>query len=109
MNSPILSKNIKLIKSSRHIHKRPFSFPIPLYDNDNELHRKLAKKSQKYHSVVKVGDTFNYKLDGDEKEYRGIISKIYPYADTKTRKIGAEVLTNSMLVGLFGDGYITSK
>jgi hypothetical protein len=52
LNSPILSKNIKLIKSSRHIHKRPFSFPIPIYDNENELHRKLAKKSQKYHSVV---------------------------------------------------------
>ncbi|MBY9012250.1 MAG: N-6 DNA methylase [Candidatus Lokiarchaeota archaeon] len=51
-NSPILSKNIKLIKSSRHIHKRPFSFPIPMYDNENELHRKLAKKSQKYHSIV---------------------------------------------------------
>ncbi|GAH17147.1 unnamed protein product, partial [marine sediment metagenome] len=51
-NSPIFSKNIKMIKSSRHIHKRPFSFPIPLYDNENELHRKLAKKSQKYHSVV---------------------------------------------------------
>ena len=51
-NSPVLSKNIKLIKSSRHIHKRPFSFPIPLYDNDNDIHRKLAKKSQKYHSIV---------------------------------------------------------
>ncbi|MFX1312975.1 MAG: class I SAM-dependent DNA methyltransferase, partial [Promethearchaeota archaeon] len=26
LNAPILSKNIKLIKSSRHIHKRPFMF-----------------------------------------------------------------------------------
>jgi len=51
-NTPILSKNIKLIKSSRHIHKRPFSFPIPIYDHENEIHRKLAKKGQKYHSVV---------------------------------------------------------
>ena len=51
-NSPVLSKNIKLIKSSRHIHKRPFSFPIPLYDSDNDSHRKLAKKSLKYHSIV---------------------------------------------------------
>ena len=51
-NSPVFSKNIKLIKSSRHIHKRPFSFPIPLYDNNNETHRKLAKKSRKYHSIV---------------------------------------------------------
>ncbi|MHA2289310.1 MAG: N-6 DNA methylase [Promethearchaeota archaeon] len=52
LNSPIMSKNIKLIKSSRHIHKRPFSFPIPIYENENELHKKLAKKSQKYHSIV---------------------------------------------------------
>jgi len=51
-NSPVLSKNIKLIKSSRHIHKRPFSFPIPFYDNDDDTHRKLAKKSRKYHSIV---------------------------------------------------------
>jgi len=51
-NSPVFSKNIKLITSSRHIHKRPFSFPIPLYDNDNDTHRKLAKKSRKYHSIV---------------------------------------------------------
>jgi len=51
-NSPILSKNIKLIKSSRHIHKRPFLFPIPEYDRDNEIHRRLAKKSQKYQSIV---------------------------------------------------------
>ncbi|NVM46900.1 MAG: N-6 DNA methylase [Candidatus Lokiarchaeota archaeon] len=51
-NSPIFSKNIKIIKSSRHIHKRPFSFPIPPYDPENELHRTLAKKSQKYHSIV---------------------------------------------------------
>lgn len=52
-NSPILSKNIKLIKSSRHIHKRPFLFPIPEYDHDNEIHRKLAQKSQKYQSIVR--------------------------------------------------------
>jgi hypothetical protein len=51
-NSPVLSKNIKLIKSSRHIHKRPFLFPIPLYDSNNDIHRKLAKKSRKYHSIV---------------------------------------------------------
>jgi len=51
-NSPILSKNIKLIKSSRHIHKRPFLFAIPEYDHDNEIHRRLAKKSQKYQSIV---------------------------------------------------------
>jgi len=72
--------------------------------------RKLVIKfDQKYHNIVKVGDSYKYKLDGSETLYTGIISKIYPYANTKTRKISAEVKTVDILVGLFGDGYITSK
>ena len=47
LNSPILSKNIKIIKSSRHIHKRPFSFPIPLFDENNEVHKHIARKAMK--------------------------------------------------------------
>ena len=73
----------------------------------SEVKRKLVLEfDQKYHSKVKVGDVFTYKLDGDNTEYKGKISKVYPYADTKTRKIGAEVITKNMVVGLFGDGYI---
>ncbi len=53
LNTPILSKNIKLIKSSRHIHKRPFSFPIPLYDETNDSHKILARKAIKCESIVK--------------------------------------------------------
>jgi RND family efflux transporter MFP subunit len=64
---------------------------------------------QKYHKEVKVGDLYRYKLDGDEKEYEGMISKVYPYADTKSRKIGAEVETSGILTGLFGEGYIYTK
>ena len=72
--------------------------------------RKLVLQfDQQYNKIVKVGDTFSYKLDGDDKQYSGTISKIYPYANTSTRKISAEVLTNDILVGLFGDGYITSS
>ncbi|NHJ25422.1 MAG: hypothetical protein EAX89_12645 [Candidatus Lokiarchaeota archaeon] len=52
LNTPLLSKYMKLIKSSRHIHKRPFSFPIPAFDKENPIHRKLANKGQKYYSVV---------------------------------------------------------
>ena len=71
--------------------------------------RKLVLQfDQKYHAVVKVGDMFTYKLDGDTDTYTGTISKIYPYANTKTRKLKAEVLTKSFIVGLFGDGYVTS-
>ncbi len=52
LNAPILSKYIKLVKSSRHIHKRPFMFKIPLFDEENIIHRKLAKKGEKYHTIV---------------------------------------------------------
>jgi RND family efflux transporter MFP subunit len=76
----------------------------------SQNNRKLVLRfDQKYNTVVKVGDKFNYILDGDEKEYTGTISKIYPYADIKSRKITAEVLTENILVGLFGDGYIQTK
>lgn len=72
--------------------------------------RKLVLKfDQKYHNDVKVGDIFEYKLDGDEKVHKGTISKIYPFVDTATRKISAEVMVNDVLVGLFGDGYIKVK
>ena len=72
--------------------------------------RKLVLQfDQKYHNNVKVGDSYSYKIDGDKKEYTGKIVKIYPYADIKTRKIKAEVITQNIIVGLFGDGYITTQ
>jgi len=52
LNDPNLSKNIKLIKSSRHIHKRPFMFPIPIYDKNHPVHEKLARTGKKYELLV---------------------------------------------------------
>jgi len=72
--------------------------------------RKLILKfDQKYHNIVKVGDKFRYKIDGDSKLYNGIISKIYPQADMVDRKMRAEVKAKNFTVGLFGDGYIIIK
>lgn len=72
--------------------------------------RKLVLKfDQKYHQSVKAGDTFKYKVDGDDATYTGTISKIYPTIDSKSRKMLAEVKAQSFPVGLFGDGYITTK
>lgn len=69
--------------------------------------RKLILEfDQKYHDVVKVGQTFEYKVDGDNKTYQGVISKVYPYADFDNRKIKAEVQAKDLTVGLFGDGMI---
>jgi hypothetical protein len=66
LNSPILSQNIKLIKSSRHIHKRPFSFPIPIYEAENETHRRLAKKARKYHTIVQDLASNNPKISPEK-------------------------------------------
>jgi len=69
--------------------------------------RKLILEfDQKYHNVVKVGQTFEYKVDGDDKTYKGVISKVYPYANFNNRKIKAEVKAKDFTVGLFGDGMI---
>lgn len=61
---------------------------------------------QKYHKLVKVGQSFRYGVDGDNKEYRGVISKVYPFANSGNRKIKAEVKAKDFVVGLFGEGYI---
>jgi len=72
--------------------------------------RKLILEfDQKYHNDVKVGDRFEYKVDGDTKTYSGRITKIYPYANANNRKIKAEVKAKDFTVGLFGDGYILTN
>jgi len=69
----------------------------------------LLQFDQKNRKLVKIGDTFKYKVDGDDKEYFGTISKIYPRANFNDRKITAEVLSKDFIPGLFGDGYIITK
>ncbi len=66
LNTPELSRNIAIIKSSRHIHKRPFSFPIPLYNENNEIHRILAKKGKKYHFIVQDLVLNNPKINSEK-------------------------------------------
>ena len=81
-----------------------------VYDIQSLKARKLILKfDQKYHGKVKVGDSFKYKIDGDNTLYSGTIYKIYPTIDAKSRKMLAEVKAESFPVGLFGDGYITVK
>lgn len=64
---------------------------------------------QKYHSLVKAGDTFAYKVDGDDTTYQGKISKIYPTLDMDRRKVIAEVEAKDLMVGLFGEGMIITN
>ncbi len=81
-----------------------------VYDIQSLKARKLILKfDQKYHGKVKVGDSFKYKVDGDDTIYSGTIYKIYPTIDQKSRKMLAEVKAEGFPAGLFGDGYITVK
>ena len=66
LNAPELSRNIGIIKSSRHIHKRPFSFPIPIFNENDEDHQKLAKKGKKYNSIVQDLVMNNPKISSDK-------------------------------------------
>lgn len=72
--------------------------------------RKLVLEfDQKYWKSVKVGQVFKYKVDGDTKEYQGVITKVYPHADAKSRKMSAEVEAGDFAIGLFGDGTIVAE
>ena len=69
--------------------------------------RKLVLEfDQKYHKSVKIGQHFKYSVDGDSKVYKGVISKIYPNANSSNRKIKAEVKAKGFVTGLFGSGQI---
>lgn len=64
----------------------------------------------KYLNKVKVGDLFEYQIDGQGASKSATITKIYPTIDEKTRKITAEAATeSSMKPGLFGDGFIKTR
>jgi len=88
LNAPILSKYIKLVKSSRHIHKRPFMFPIPLYNQNNVIHQKLAKKGKKYHTIVQ--DLFMNNPKIQSSKVRLIINHKLLKLDKLTKKIAFE-------------------
>lgn len=66
----------------------------------------VLKFDEKYWQNVKVGQKFLYKVDGSEKSYEGVISKIYPTVISSTRQMQAEVKAKNLLPGLFGNGNI---
>ncbi|MHA2129714.1 MAG: hypothetical protein ACW99L_07065, partial [Promethearchaeota archaeon] len=43
LNSNVLTEQIKIMKSSRHIFKLPFDIPISKFEPDNIIHQKLAE------------------------------------------------------------------
>jgi multidrug resistance efflux pump len=67
----------------------------------------VLKFDEKYWTKVKVGQKFTYKVDGSDKKYEGVISKIYPTSLQSTREMQAEVKATDLMPGLFGNGMIS--
>ncbi|TLD82305.1 efflux RND transporter periplasmic adaptor subunit [Helicobacter sp. MIT 05-5293] len=84
--------------------------------NSTTLFRVISKEVKlvlefdfKYVSKIKVGDTFDFSIDGRKETMSAKISKIYPTASTTNRKVKAEALVSGVIPGTFGDGYIRIK
>ena len=69
----------------------------------------VVEFDQKYNKDVKIGDTFLYKVDGDDTQYQGKIFRIYPEVNGDNRKIALQVIAKDLKVGLFGEGKIITS
>lgn len=64
---------------------------------------------EKYAKNVRLGDFFEFKIDGMNTLQKTRITKIYPTVDSKTRRIKAEAFVNGVKPGQFGEGNIITK
>jgi hypothetical protein len=53
LNSNLMSKQVKIRKSSRHIFKIPFEIPIKIYNPRVQNHRKLAELGMECYNIAK--------------------------------------------------------
>ena len=84
--------------------------------NSTTLFRIISKEVKlvlefdfKYASKIKVGDKFDFSIDGHKEKLSTTISKVYPTASTTNRKVKAEALVTGVIPGTFGDGYVRTK
>jgi multidrug resistance efflux pump len=75
---------------------------------DNRI-KFIIEFDDKYIPLVRVGDTFTYKISGTSIEKSVKITKIYPSVDSKTKRVRAEAYGNGLKVGQFGDGKIRGR
>jgi methylase of polypeptide subunit release factors len=58
INSPLITDSVKMFGSVgasgslRNIHKHPLDFPIPIYNQNNQLHQDIAEHGQKMENIV---------------------------------------------------------
>ena len=80
LNSPTVNEAMKPIQARglygpRHIHKKVMEFPMPRYNPNNEIHRKLAEMSKLCEVKVNrwlqehAGDRLGWRLRGKIREF----------------------------------------
>jgi len=94
----IAGKNIELGENVS-----PLSPAFVLNSNEAKI---LIAIDEKYINLVKIGDTFKFKIDLTDEEKEVKISLIYPEIKRETRKFYAEAYTVSLKPGMFGQGKI---
>jgi hypothetical protein len=78
LNSNILTIQIKIMKSSRHIFKLPFNLPIKKYDINNLTHQRLAKlgRTGEMIAISTIKNTFEKNKDKFSKyKIQNILNK----------------------------------
>jgi hypothetical protein len=53
LNSSVLTEQVNIRKSSRHIFKLPFSIPIKIFDKENPNHMRISNLGRKAERKVK--------------------------------------------------------
>jgi SAM-dependent methyltransferase len=64
LNSPIMTKQIQIKKSSRHIFKLPFNSPIKKFNETNPNHQRLAELGKECEDIAKSIVDKNIKENG---------------------------------------------
>ncbi|KKM25130.1 hypothetical protein LCGC14_1598080 [marine sediment metagenome] len=76
LNSNILTEQIKIMKSSRHIFKLPFNIPIKYFDSGNSTHLRLAEIGKKAHEIAENAISRVLKTEGKERITKNKIQNI---------------------------------
>ena len=94
----IASKNVELGESASPLQ--------PAFVLNSEEAKILIAIDEKYANLVKVGDTFKFKLDATSEEKEVKIALIYPEIKRETRKFYAQAYDTGLKPGMFGQGKV---
>jgi len=75
LNSDVLINVVKPLRSERDIVRRPFMFPIPRYDPNNPVHKRLAELSKICHEKVSRIKFTKKSVASRRKEARAVVRK----------------------------------